>query len=70
MKSDEALDPIYVELFCARAVAVEAHGRPDLVEQFWGFGTWQSWVLHLAAFLADVPSMRQEIDCNLQSNSR
>ena len=25
---------------------------------------------YLAAFLADVPCMRQEIDCKLQSNSR
>ena len=70
MKTDESLDPIYIDLFGARAVAVETHGCPDLVEQFWRFGTWQSWVRHLAAFLADLPSLRQEIDCNLQSNSR
>ena len=70
MKTDEALDPIYIGLFCARTVAVEAHGCPHPVEQFWGLGTWQSGVCYLAAFLADIPSIRQEIDCKLQSNSR
>jgi hypothetical protein len=70
MKTDVALDPIYVDLFRAGAVAAEAHGCPDPVEQFRGLGTGQSGICHLAAFLADVPSMRQEIDCKLQSNSR
>ena len=40
------------------------------VEQFRGLGTRQNGVCHLAAFLTDVPSRKQEIDCKLQSNSR
>jgi hypothetical protein len=70
MKPDESLDPVYIDLFRAGAVAVEAHGCPNPFEQFWGLGAGQNGVCHLAAFLADVPSRRQEIDCKLQSNSR
>ena len=46
---------------------------PDPVEQFWRScrtGLGQSEVWHLAAFLAGLPSKRQEIDNKLQSNSR
>ena len=70
MKPDEALNPIHVGLFCAGTVAVQTHGRPDPVEQFWRFGARQSRDCHLAAFLARLPSTEQEIDCKMQSNSR
>ena len=69
MKPDVALDPVYIHLFRPGAVAVEAHGCPNPIEQLWGLGTGQNGVRHLAAFLADVPSRGQEIDCKLQPNS-
>jgi hypothetical protein len=47
--------------------------RPhDPIEQFWRYwpiGLWRSGVWHLAAFLAGLPSKRQEIDDKLSSNS-
>jgi len=37
---------------------------------FWGLGPSRNGACHSAAFLAGLPSMEQEIDCKLQSNSR
>ena len=69
MKTDVALNPVYVSGLSAGAIAVRAHGLADSVEQFWRtFGRRGGQFLH-AAFLADLPSRGQEIDGKLQSNS-
>ena len=70
MKTDVALDPINVSLLGAGAVTVQSHGCSHLVEQFGRFRAGRSRACHLAAFLADLPSRGQEIDCKLQSISR
>jgi hypothetical protein len=51
-------------------LVVGTHGRPDPIEQFGRFGRGQGGANHFAVFVAGLPSKRQEIDCNLQSNSR
>src|SRR5436190_23529214 len=65
MKPDVTLNPVYIGRFSARTVAAGAHRFADAVEQFWRFGARQGRASHLAAFLSDVPSKGQEIDCNL-----
>src|SRR5262249_5324657 len=73
MKPDVTLYPVHIGRFSARTVAARAHPFAHTVEQFWRswrIGLAQSRVLHLAAFLAGLPSKRQEIDDKLSSNSR
>ena len=62
MKTDVALDPLDVNLFGARAVAVDAHGGSDLIQQFWRFSAGRDREIH-AAFVGALPSQGQEIDC-------
>src|SRR5262249_14165301 len=69
MKTDEALDPLHVSFFGARSVTVRPHGGSDSIEQFGRFRSRRTGGRHLAAFLAHLPSKRQEIDDKLSSNS-
>ncbi len=70
MKTDEALNPVDIDLFGSGTVAVEAHCCPDPIEQFGPLGSGQNRLTHLAVYLAGLPSRGQEIDGKLQSNSR
>jgi hypothetical protein len=66
MKTD-ALNPMDVDRLGARTVGVRAHGAPGPVERF---GDGRDGVWQLVAFLAELPSRRQEIYDKLTYNSR
>jgi hypothetical protein len=70
MKTDEPFDLVNVDRFAARAVAVHAHRAPHSVEQFGRFRGGRGGVWQLVAFLARLPSRRQEIYDKLPYNSR
>jgi hypothetical protein len=70
MKTDEALDPMNIDRFGARAVAVGAHSMSHTVEQFGRFGGGRGGVWQLVVFLAGLPPTRQEIYDKLTYNSR
>ena len=70
MKTDEALYPLDIDLFRARAVAVSTERLPHPVEQFWRAWGGRGGTFAHAAFLAVLPWRGQEIDGKLQYNSR
>jgi hypothetical protein len=73
MKPDVTLYPVHIDCFSARTVAAGAQRFADPIKQFgrsWRIGLGQSLIWHFAAFLAGLPSRRQEIYDKLPYNSR
>ena len=70
MEPNVSLDPIDVGRFGVRTVAVCAQRLPDSVEQLWRTFIRGGGALHIAAFLAALASIGQDICDNLPYKSR
>ncbi len=70
MEPNVTFDPIDVGCFGVGTVAVCAQRLPNAIEQFWRSFVGSGGSLHLAAFLAALASIGQDICDKLPYNSR